>query len=104
MSTPAHTTQLQNATVLRRKHPRRGQASRQGARPKRPRDPLATVGAWAARHRRRVLVGWVLMLVAVTIGSKALGGVYGDTLTIPGSAAQRGLDALKAHDPRAADR
>ena len=101
MSTPAHTTQLQNATVLRRKHPRRGQASRQGARPKRPRDPLATVGAWAARHRRRVLVGWVLMLVAVTIGSKALGGVYGDTLTIPGSAAQRGLDALKAHDPRA---
>jgi len=101
MSTPAHTTQLQNATVLGRKHPRRGQASRQGARPKRPRDPLATVGAWAARHRRRVLVGWVLMLVAVTIGSKALGGVYGDTLTIPGSAAQRGLDALKAHDPRA---
>jgi RND superfamily putative drug exporter len=62
---------------------------------------LAAVGGWAARHRRAVLIGWMLILVAATIGHRALGGVYGDSLTIPGSSAQQGLDALKAHDPRA---
>jgi RND superfamily putative drug exporter len=48
-----------------------------------------------------VLIGWVLILVGAAIGQHALGGVYGDSLTIPGSSAQRGLDALKDHDPRA---
>jgi RND superfamily putative drug exporter len=62
---------------------------------------LASVGGWAARHRRAVLIGWLLILVAATIGHRTLGGVYGDSLTIPGSSAQEGLDALKAHDPRA---
>ena len=66
-----------------------------------PLGVLASVGGWAARHRRAVLIGWLLILVAATIGHQALGGVYGDSLTIPGSPAQQGLDALKAHDPRA---
>jgi RND superfamily putative drug exporter len=48
-----------------------------------------------------VVIGWVLIVVAATIGHRALGGVYGDSLTIPGSPAQQGSDALKAHDPRA---
>jgi RND superfamily putative drug exporter len=66
-----------------------------------PTGLLAGLGAWAARHRRGVLIGWILILLAVGFGNRALGGVFGDTLTIPGSASQRGLDALKAHDPRA---
>jgi hypothetical protein len=35
---------------------------------------LAAVGGWAAGHRRAVLIGWVLILVAATIGQQALGG------------------------------
>jgi RND superfamily putative drug exporter len=66
-----------------------------------PLSALASIGGWAARHRGAVLIGWVLILVAAAIGHHALGGVYGDSLTIPGSPAQQGLDALKAHDPRA---
>jgi RND superfamily putative drug exporter len=62
---------------------------------------LGSIGGWAVRHRRAVLLGWVLILVAATIGHRALGGVYGDSLTIPGSPAQQGLDALRTHDPRA---
>jgi RND superfamily putative drug exporter len=62
---------------------------------------LASIGGWAARHRRAVLAGWALVLVAATIGHHVLGGAYSDSLTIPGSPAQQGLDALKAHDPRA---
>jgi RND superfamily putative drug exporter len=56
---------------------------------------------WAARHRRWVIAGWVIALVAVALGNHALGGVYSDTLTIPGSTAQQGLDQLRAHDKTA---
>ena len=62
---------------------------------------IERLGTWAARHRRLVIVGWVVALVAVAIGNHALGGVYSDTLTIPGSTAQHGLDQLKAHDKTA---
>ncbi|HEY1566092.1 MAG TPA: MMPL family transporter, partial [Solirubrobacteraceae bacterium] len=62
---------------------------------------IERLGTWAARHRRWVIAGWVIALVAVAIGSHALGGVYSDTLTIPGSTAQQGLDQLRAHDKTA---
>jgi RND superfamily putative drug exporter len=62
---------------------------------------LAAIGAWAARHRRGVLIGWLLILVAATLGRVVIGSTYGDTLSIPGSASQHGLNALQAHDPRA---
>jgi RND superfamily putative drug exporter len=64
-------------------------------------SPLATLCAWTSRHRKSVLAAWLVGLALVTLGNRALGGVFGDTLTIPGSASQHGLDALKAHDPRA---
>jgi RND superfamily putative drug exporter len=59
------------------------------------------LGTWAARHRRLVIAGWLIALVAVAFGNHALGGVYSDTLTIPGSSAQHGLDLLRAHDKTA---
>jgi RND superfamily putative drug exporter len=62
---------------------------------------IETLGTWAARHRRWVISGWLIALVAVAIGNHALGGVYSDTLTIPGSTAQQGLDLLRAHDKTA---
>ena len=62
---------------------------------------IERLGTWAARHRRWVIAGWVVALVAVTLGNHALGGVYSDTLTIPGSTAQHGLDQLRAHDKTA---
>jgi RND superfamily putative drug exporter len=62
---------------------------------------IVSVGAWAARHRLLVIGTWLLMLLAATLGSRAFGGTYSDTLTIPGSSAQQGLKTLQAHDPRA---
>ena len=62
---------------------------------------IETVGTWAARHRRSVISFWLIALVAAAIGNHALGGVYSDTLTIPGSTAQQGLDLLRAHDKTA---
>ena len=62
---------------------------------------IEALGTWAARRRRWVIAGWLVALVAVAIGNHALGGVYSDTLTIPGSTAQHGLDLLRAHDKTA---
>jgi putative drug exporter of the RND superfamily len=66
-----------------------------------PAGAVAAIGAWAARHRRLVLAGWLVLLVAVTLGHSAVSSVYSDTLTIPGSSAQAGLNVLRAHDPTA---
>jgi RND superfamily putative drug exporter len=62
---------------------------------------IEKLGTWAARRRRWVITGWLVALVAAAIGNHALGGVYSDTLTIPGSTAQQGLDLLRAHDKTA---
>ncbi len=62
---------------------------------------LGSLGRWAARRRRLVLAAWVGLLVAATLVHGALGSTYSDTLTIPGSPAQTGLNILRAHDPRA---
>jgi len=62
---------------------------------------LGSLGAWCARHWLTVLALWIALLVAAVAGSDALGGVYSDTLTIPGSAAQHGLDVLRAYDAKA---
>ncbi|HET8979891.1 MAG TPA: MMPL family transporter [Solirubrobacteraceae bacterium] len=62
---------------------------------------IATVGAWSARHRRLVLAAWLVLLVGATVASNALGGVFSDTLTIPNSQAQAGLNILRAHERRA---
>jgi len=66
-----------------------------------PKSRLASIGAWCARRRHLVLAAWIAVLIAATLGHHAVGSNYSDTLTIPGSQAQAGLTALKAHDPKA---
>jgi RND superfamily putative drug exporter len=61
---------------------------------------LSTLGGWSARHRRAVLIAWVCLVVGATLAHHAVASVFSDTLTIPGSTAQRGLDTLRAHDPK----
>ncbi len=60
-----------------------------------------SIGVWAARNRRLVLGLWIALLVAATLAHRAVASTYSDTLSIPGSAAQNGLNILRAHDPKA---
>jgi RND superfamily putative drug exporter len=62
---------------------------------------LGSLGVWAARNRRLVVGVWIALLVVATLAHQAVGSTYSDTLTIPGSAAQNGLNVLRAHDPKA---
>ncbi|HLI59468.1 MAG TPA: MMPL family transporter [Solirubrobacteraceae bacterium] len=61
---------------------------------------LSQLGGWSARHRRWILLAWVCLVVGATLAHRAVGSVFSDTLTIPGSAAQHGLNTLRAHDPK----
>jgi putative drug exporter of the RND superfamily len=62
--------------------------------------PIVAIGVWASRHRGLVIGLWVLLLVAPTLGHRAVGGNYSDTLTVSNSTAQQGLNLLRAHDSR----
>ena len=60
---------------------------------------LARWGRWCARHRATVIVVWLVVLVGVSLGHRALGGSYSDDFTLPHTPAQQGADLLAAHQP-----
>ncbi len=62
---------------------------------------LYRLGLFSARHRYAVIVVWLGLLAAATIGSSALGGVYSDNFNLSGTPAQQGADLLHAHRPSA---
>jgi len=66
-----------------------------------PRGLLYRLGLWSARHRVIVLIGWIGLLAAATIGSHVLGGIYSDNFALPGTSAQQGAEELQAHRPSA---
>jgi RND superfamily putative drug exporter len=67
---------------------------------RRGRGAIVAVGGWASDHRGLVISCWVMMLIGATVGHRALGGNYSDTLTISSSTAQQGLNLLREHDSR----
>jgi putative drug exporter of the RND superfamily len=65
--------------------------------PGKERGALYGIGLWSARHRVVVILGWLVIVAAVVIGNSALGGVYSDNFSLPGTPAQQGSDLLQAH-------
>ncbi len=62
---------------------------------------LYRTGRWCARHSVLVVVAWLVLLAGVTFGQRALGGVYSDDFSLPGTPAQQGASLLQAHLPAA---
>jgi len=60
---------------------------------------VARVAAWCARHRRRTLLGCVLVLAAVTAVSSAVGMHTATDFTLGGTESQRALDVLERDFP-----
>jgi len=60
---------------------------------------LERLGHFCYRRRRRVLLAWIVVLVGVTLLSKAAGGTYATNFTLPGTETQRTIDLLKATFP-----
>lgn len=62
---------------------------------------LHRLGHWVAAHHRRVLVGWLIVVVAVLAAAGSLRGVLEDDFSIPGSESQQGIDNLATRFPQA---
>jgi putative drug exporter of the RND superfamily len=60
---------------------------------------VARVGGWAAEHRRLVLLGWIVALVAALGGSSAVGTNYSNSFSLKGTDSQRAVDLLKRDFP-----
>ncbi|MFI1108557.1 MMPL family transporter [Streptomyces physcomitrii] len=63
---------------------------------------LRRLGEWCARHFVRVLVAWLLALLALGALDRAFGGEFSDDFTLPGVQSEKGLDVLQKHDKQAA--
>src|ERR1039458_8456816 len=53
---------------------------------------LGRFGRWCARHPWPVVAVWVVLLVGVTLGNRALGGAYTDNFSLANSPSQAGTD------------
>jgi RND superfamily putative drug exporter len=62
---------------------------------------LHRLGRWAAAHARRVIVGWVVLLLALGGAAAAFASPLSNTVTIPGSDFSRVLDELGSKVPDA---
>jgi RND superfamily putative drug exporter len=60
---------------------------------------VARLGGWAAGHRRIVVLGWIVALVAAFGASSAVGTNYGNSFSLKGTESQRAVDLLKRNFP-----
>jgi RND superfamily putative drug exporter len=60
---------------------------------------LYRLGRWSVRHRRRVVLGWLAILIAVIAAASAWGGATSDVFNIPGTESQRAADLLTERFP-----
>jgi len=63
------------------------------------RGPLARIARWSAGHRKTVLVGWLVALVAVLGVSNAVGTNYANSSSSGNTDSQRATDLLKKSFP-----
>ena len=62
---------------------------------------LYRLGGWAYEHRKRVLVGWLLVLVAVFASAAAFSGKTSNEFAVPGTESQVAQDLLEEKFPGA---
>ena len=62
---------------------------------------LYRLGGWAFDHRRKVLLGWVVMLALVIASASAFSGQFSSKFEVPGTESQRAQDLLHEKYPGA---
>ncbi len=66
---------------------------------------MVKLARWSTTHRKYVLLGWVLLLVAINVLAQSAGTSYSNNFSLPNSDAQRASDLLKRSFPaQAGDR
>jgi RND superfamily putative drug exporter len=62
-------------------------------------DALARWGRFAVRRRGRVLIAWLMLVVALGVVATTLGGDFVNSFTIPGAESQQAVDLLQERFP-----
>jgi uncharacterized membrane protein YdfJ with MMPL/SSD domain len=62
---------------------------------------LYRLGRWAFDNRRKVLLGWVAVLVAIAFSAASFSGTYSEKFEVPGTESQRAQDLLAEKFPGA---
>ncbi|MFI5800573.1 MMPL family transporter [Streptomyces sp. NPDC051677] len=62
---------------------------------------LYGLGRLAFRRRRLFLMGWIVVLAAVGIGSASVSGTTTDDFSLPGTQSQKAIDLLGKEFPQA---
>ena len=57
---------------------------------------MLRVARWCITHRRRVVLGWIVLAVAFSVLAQAVGRNYTTTFSLPGTESQRALDLLRS--------
>ena len=66
---------------------------------------MLSLARWSTTHRKYVLLGWVVLLLAVNAFAQSAGTSYSNNFTLPNSGAQRAADLLQRSFPaQAGDR
>ena len=60
------------------------------------------IARWSIAHRRRVIGGWLLLLVLGIVVAKGVGNSFDNGLALPKTDSQRAVDLLQSRFPRAA--
>jgi len=58
------------------------------------------IARWCSHHRWQTFVGWVLLVVAVSVLGSAVGTAKIDDFRLPGTESQRAYDVLAEHSPQ----
>ncbi len=61
---------------------------------------MRTLAAWCFRHRRLVLLFWIVALVVASLLSKAIGTDYSNSFTLPNTESTRALTILESAAPK----
>src|SRR5436190_2914358 len=64
---------------------------------------LRRLAAWCYRRRRRVVVGWVIALVVISVLGQTVGGDLLKTFSLPGTESDRAFSVLKREFSRKGD-
>src|SRR5439155_11437223 len=62
----------------------------------------SAIARWSIAHRRRVIGGWLLLLVLGVVVAKGVGNSFDNGLALPKTDSQRAVDLLQSRFPRAA--
>jgi putative drug exporter of the RND superfamily len=60
---------------------------------------VARVAQWAVRHRRTVVIGWLVLLIGALGLAGAVGTKFANNFSLPGTESQRAADLLKRDFP-----